>query len=361
MSINICPEKQCILCGRCLEVCPLFKTGNREELSPRSKGLFLQELQNTKKTPRKAKRLAGMCLSCGRCKGVCPQGLDIPDMVSAIKESTPTWQKTIWKEINRGFPLFLPFMARANAPSRFPEQVRPYIRALKRSRPEPLFSTCPDNALQDETLVLFPGCLTKNAWPWLASIAKELLENRGARVLADPGWSCCGYSLYSAGLRRKQKNYLGENTRIWEKLGRHRIVTFCATCYEGLKQEFGQHLVHLPQLLDGLKTRSEKAQLPPAAWHVPCHAPHPQPYVLNALGDKKTDWSEITDSCCGLGGSMLLEDQDTSHKVAAMLWDKPQIKKREVLVTGCSGCVLQLEATKPAGKKIYHWLELFSG
>jgi glycolate oxidase iron-sulfur subunit len=367
------PENQCILCGRCLQVCPLFRAENREDLSPRSKGLFLRDLQEKDAHSRAGKKLAGLCLSCGRCKEACPQEIDIPELVSEIKECTPSWKKQIWKEINRGFPLLLPGLARAKASLPAPDKFRPYLRAISRSRPRPLFKIHADNRLKGQDFLIFPGCMAESAWPWLTESAAAVLKNSGANILSGRKWSCCGYSLMSAGLRERATKGLRKNILEWEKAGRPKIAVFCATCYQGLlraagptrenaaSEAFAQSIVYMPDLLSGLELAPLSQNLPDIYWHVPCHAPAKEHFSepVQCLEKAGATVRVETDSCCGLGGSMLLEDAKLCSSVAEDFWAKAERMKDAPVVTSCSGCVLQLTATGPEDRRVMHWLELF--
>lgn len=372
--VSIPFQNQCILCGRCLEVCPLFRTKNKEELSPRSKGLFLLDLNEKGCGSIAARKLAGLCLSCGRCQKACPQGLDIPDLVSRIKASSPSWQKFMWKEINRGLPVLLPALSRTRGLVPAPGGLKPYAQALRRTRPEPIFRITGDQGLQGQKFFLFPGCLAKNSWPWLGQVARDILEMRGAEVLDDPGWSCCGYSLASAGLREQAENGLKKNILKWEQAGRPKIAVFCATCFQGLgsaaklgpdapgSEAFAQSIIYLPDILSGIEAVPRTQAPPDIFWHVPCHAPAKEhiPEPVPCLEKAGTAVRVEKDSCCGLGGSMLLEDMGLCSSVAQDFWTKTKELKDPLVVTACSGCVLQLTATRPGNRQVIHWLELFN-
>jgi Fe-S oxidoreductase len=68
------PENDCILCGRCMEVCPVLGCTGREELGPRAKGLMARRLKESpgELSLDKVKALASLCAGCDRCRSVCP-------------------------------------------------------------------------------------------------------------------------------------------------------------------------------------------------------------------------------------------------------------------------------------------------
>ena len=89
----------CILCGKCLEVCPLLAATGREELGPRAKADLCAMLAGDDSLLRgeDAARLAGLCLGCGRCRKVCSQGVDVPGLVAALRGAHPDFRGWLWK------------------------------------------------------------------------------------------------------------------------------------------------------------------------------------------------------------------------------------------------------------------------
>ena len=98
-------DRECILCGRCLDVCPLFQATGREELSPKAKH-YLNKVLETRPGAlhtRPAAHLASLCLACGRCEKECPQGLSGPAVVASLREKHAGWEAWLWKTwVERG-------------------------------------------------------------------------------------------------------------------------------------------------------------------------------------------------------------------------------------------------------------------
>ena len=90
---------ECILCGRCLSVCPLFAATGREELSPRAKFFLARAVAEGRAdlSARAAEILATVCLSCGKCESACPLGLCGPDLVAELRASHPGFAGFLWK------------------------------------------------------------------------------------------------------------------------------------------------------------------------------------------------------------------------------------------------------------------------
>ena len=89
----------CILCGKCLEVCPLIRATGPEELGPRAKADLCRLLaeDHSLLDGEDVARLAGLCLGCGRCRAVCSRGVDVPGLVAALRAAHPDFRQWLWK------------------------------------------------------------------------------------------------------------------------------------------------------------------------------------------------------------------------------------------------------------------------
>ena len=372
--LQIFSEARCIQCGRCLEVCPVFLVTNAEELSPRAKAVLLQNMDFLARVQSSGSRLtnnvralAGLCVGCGRCARVCPQQVNIPALLSKIKSLSPGWKDWFWERlIKYGFcvatqdwlePVLSMFLSAGRkkylTALRRPETARPWLK-IKARAPEA------------ERVVVFPGCLGRFAWPHLQEKAEKLLKNLGYELLPTPDWACCGFTFKSAGLLEEEKRCQQINFSLWERLGRPKIVTFCATCEQGLLNssfaEFQQHIVFFDNLLataaweiDTDIFQSDFRIL----WHKPCHAREHE----FKLWREKFEMAEVKldlnkDYCCGLGGSLQIEARDLSRQVSDFFWLNLDINSKTHILSSCNGCVLQLRATRPEHVQVSHWLEI---
>ncbi|HLP43106.1 MAG TPA: (Fe-S)-binding protein, partial [Fibrobacteria bacterium] len=62
--------------------------------------------------------------------------------------------------------------------------------------------------------------------------------------------------------------------------------------------------------------------------------------------------------CCGFGGSLKLSAPELSDQVARSCMEFYGPRPGEQILTGCSGCVIQLRANAPQGVGVGHWLEI---
>ena len=61
--------EKCSLCGKCKEVCPVYKATRKETVSPRGKAILIKKdiLDKT----------FYICTLCGACKEICPNKVDL--------------------------------------------------------------------------------------------------------------------------------------------------------------------------------------------------------------------------------------------------------------------------------------------
>ncbi|NJB68617.1 glycolate oxidase iron-sulfur subunit [Desulfobaculum xiamenense] len=379
-------EPQCILCGRCLEVCPLVAATGREELGPRGKMLLLLRLREAPQTlcEDDAARLASMCLSCGRCAKVCPQKVNVPLAVARVRQAHPGFARWLWKAWIGSSRLSWPAAARLGraavrlAPAGSESRAARTLRSLSAMAAEETVTPwiVPDVApacAPGEKTVLFPGCLASNVRRRYVRAATALLSWCGAEVESMPDFGCCGGTLGHAGLGVEQAKARARNVAAWRAAGRPRMVTFCASCHAGLAEyaadatlfadaaeaaAFAAALVPLSVLVADGGFRVEDGGPAAVVYHRPCHAPQDDPdarLLRKALGGRL----RIPDRarCCGMGGVLQLSAPELSAQVADACWDGLDAVEGTVVLTGCSGCVLQLAASAPRGVRVAHWLD----
>ena len=64
-----------------------------------------------------------------------------------------------------------------------------------------------------------------------------------------------------------------------------------------------------------------------------------------------------TQLCCGMGGILKMSNPDLSMQIAdTCLSGFP--KDIHTILTGCSGCVMQLTAAAPEDVEVLHWLDI---
>ncbi|OIO02711.1 MAG: hypothetical protein AUJ49_05735 [Desulfovibrionaceae bacterium CG1_02_65_16] len=399
----------CVLCGCCLPGCPLLAATGREELSPRAKALLAgpskwHAADGHPLPEADVAALTGLCLACGRCEKLCPQGVKVPQLMAALRAAHPNFKQWLWKQwITKLGPCWgLAARGAALVPESFaPAQFSLALKGLKGLRPgaglTPWLSITDlpeaDFAAKfsGRPLAVFDGCVGRGPRAAWGETARRLLRGLGAE-LAEAAFSCCGSTLGVAGLPGEQRDVRRANIKAWRDAGRPLLVTYCATCRKGLADYAGEGaelfadaaeaarwkdaVTPLSLLLSGARGKVSRGAPSIVGYHRPCHAPElpgggDADFALlkGLLGARLR--TPASGGCCGFGGIMQLGAPELSAKVGAVCWANldrtlgysaaPEVVPAYVL-SGCSGCVMQLAATAPAnvpqGARVGHWLEI---
>ena len=162
-------------------------------------------------------------------------------------------------------------------------------------------------------------------------------------------------------------------------MGRPRIAVFCASCQHSLEtypeslfadtvqaEDWKRSVAAVSTLLleefQGESLFSVQADRMPrhVVYHRPCHRNREDPD--QAL--LKTVLSEFhigKELCCGMGGVLKLTHASLSAELAQACWRglAPEGTKEPLeALSGCSGCVLQLEAFAEEPNRAWHWLDV---
>lgn len=368
----------CILCGKCMEVCPLLGATGREELAPRAKSDLCRMLAESSSalSEKDAAKLAGLCLGCKRCRDVCSQGVDVPALVAGLRNAHPNFKSWLWKTwLTRARQLWSPGSSAANlVPDRFrSEKFGTMLKMLAGLKGGPGLEPCVDitgypDIWRGEKMLLFSGCTANYVQGRWLMAALKILDGLGVEVL--PGdFTCCGGGLKAAGYTEDAAGMARKNIDVWEKAGRPRIVTFCMSCRAGLlgygecfADEQDRHIwsESILSLSNGIHESSfmlTDNTSTALGYHHPCHAGKDDPdrgLVVALFGDRLV--ASTDRECCGFGGIMRLAAPELTEPVNRTCWER--LAGADTVVTGCSACSAQLSATAPDGVKVGHWLEL---
>ncbi|WP_419784324.1 (Fe-S)-binding protein [Maridesulfovibrio sp.] len=376
--------KNCVQCGKCLEVCPLFKATGREELTPRAK-FFLESICSGDGmaeglTEHDFKSLASLCLSCGRCAKNCPQKMSGPDFVSDLRAKSKGFTQTCWDLWLKNPGLLWPTAA---ALSKFSPEFLPEPFGSARKRMQSLFAKSPEPwaelkmqvKFEEREVLLFKGCVGRFARKEWSAKADRLLDGMGMIRAEGAQFSCCGSSYGSAGLPERQSASRAKNVKVWQDAGHPLLITFCATCLKGLKEysldDFAgdenlyelwlNSLSPLSSLLLDAEVKLGDNAPDQIAYHRPCHAPEDdadRKFVENIAGTRLLPVQE--DLCCGFGGIMQLGAPELSKEVGGHCLNHltRDMKTGGQILSGCSACVIQLASLVKDEYFAAHWLDI---
>lgn len=361
----------CILCGKCMEVCPLLRATAREELSPRSK-MLLGTMDGEEPA-----RLASLCLGCGRCREKCPQGVDVPAEVARLRAEHPDFHSWLWKTwLTRARELWPSTRLAAKLiPSRLqPEKLGPMLKMLDdvRSGPavEPFITVAEfGNALRGEPVMLFAGCTANHARKRWRAVSEALLDGLGTTRLPAK-FECCGGSLSLAGYLDDADRLCERNVNAWRGNGRPTIVTPCASCLHSLRayperlfsdeqeaRQWEESLIALADALLGCRYELSEVRPGSIGYHKPCHVVgrDADAALVEAMLGREPD-ARTAVECCGFGGLMRLADPGPADKVGSEC--ARALSGAELVLTGCSACAARLPSILPEGTAAGHWLDV---
>lgn len=373
-------SKACVQCGKCLDVCPLFKATGREELTPRAK-FFLETLDPSEGLNEKDfESLASLCLSCGRCEKICPQHMSGPELVSDLRAQSKGFVQTCW-DVWLANPGFIWPMAAALSkfsPEALPEpfgSAKKRMKALFANSPEPWVELFPQVKFEERKVALFRGCVGKYARQDWADKAKRLLGAMGLVHTDEPKFFCCGSSYGSAGLMARQRESRKGNIRAWQEVESPLLVVFCATCLKGLKEytlddfsgdedlylKWQDSLTSLSSFLLDTEVRLLDNCPRQVVYHKPCHAlqPDTDQQLVEIIAEDRL-LPVRSDLCCGFGGIMQLGAPELSKQVGNhCLSELTQgLEPGAHILTGCSACTIQLATLAKDEYFASHWLDI---
>ncbi len=371
-------QRGCTQCGECLNVCPVFRRHLREEYSPKAKRLLLEPVDGgaSSLSWEEIRDLARLCAGCGRCKQACARKLSTSDLLADVRARHPHWTQYLWELwINRMGPAWLTLghLAALAPEGLTPKALRSSVAAAKALAgekgilPWARLRPVPEAAAGTVPVLLFSGCTAKNVRPQWTKKAEKLLGARGYVPLDASGFTCCGGTLHHAGQYETMNAMRQRNIALWRDRGRPRIAAFCASCHHGLAEyaegpltgdeaaAWKKSLTPLSALLAGARADLLPAKPAVYGYHQPCHWDTDKD--MDFLSSILPGLEKGTGLCCGMGGILKMTDPDLSMDMARACADAFPEDAAQVL-TGCSGCAMQLAAAARSGMSVRHWLDV---
>ncbi|MBW1810780.1 MAG: (Fe-S)-binding protein [Deltaproteobacteria bacterium] len=389
--------------------CPVYSVARVEGSVARGKLALIEAgLNGQIKTGKKYRFFLSACLLCGSCVQSCPSEVDTPRLVRLGRQKLAAAGKTRWLKrlfLQRFLPSrrMLPVLfkgaraCRALWAAKVPDSSGLHVRFLKgpggqrHSLPKitkPFFT---DRELPREftqaglKVAWFSGCVSNYLRPQASESALRVLSKASACVVVPATQGCCGLPALAAGeteaakklARRNLEAFLPEGG-TWPDV----ITTACASCAVMLKKHLPELLASDENLAARAKTFGDRVEpfsrlysrlasgkgdagkakqpgLPVLTYHDPCHlskgfkekdAPR---LLLTKLAGARFVEMRRPCGCCGQGGSFNITHYDLSLKIADKKVKDILASGAEVLVTECSGCILQLsEVLRRAGSSI---------
>jgi glycolate oxidase iron-sulfur subunit len=404
----------CARCGTCLSVCPVYDITRHEIFSPRGKARILagpasgKDPEGFSLKNSKIVETLDACLQCGACSSVCPAGVEVDDIVRRVRGDIGylgVYGKALLKGVLKrprlllhlaGFfsrlplspmmknGLLLRFLALFDMQS---HKDTPYL-VLPEISSRPALSRGLGSVKEgikglaaEKRIVFFLGCIQNYIYP---EVAEAIARCLGGAFVMPPGQVCCGMPAFASGLTDQARALALSNIRAMGAAGDFDVaITGCASCAAMIRRWpslFEDGPDKAAALIIASKTKefsefvmesglalgvSEKYKGLAMAYHAPCHGRFVsgQSAGINAterLLTRLNPWRfrPVPHGCCGHGGVFSLKNAGLSSVIFKKRLDVMEENGAEMVVTTCSGCLLQFRTNLPdGGLKAIHLAE----
>lgn len=401
-------DNPCAKCGACMTVCPVYQVTGQEALTARGR-LHLLEKMGTGNHSQAYLNIFSKCLLCDACHQVCPRGINLVAKVVESRQNLPklTGHGSFAKSLVKGCLSHQSILAAIGKFLRISEPLLDKLPVGSGLRLKLGFPSAPhgNQVAPSEIIpvqsarnssaeaVLFPGCFARHLHPAITTDTTKLVS------LADHGSPdipaeqvCCGLAFYSTGDLTEARQLARQNIAAFATTDAP-IVVLCGSCYS--------HLASYPDLLSNDKKWHARAiafanrlrelssfltNHPPSAissvytenkpvkkrvlYHDPCHLRH-NPSLKKAPRQilNNLPWVELVElpngpKCCGFGGLFNLAHPDISRQIAGQLINDILTVDPDLVVTTCSGCLIQLRkqlTSADSRTQVRHLSQLLTG
>ncbi len=387
--------KQCIKCGACMSVCPVYQATRMETDVARGKLAVLQEVASGKLgLTSSVSEILSRCLSCGACAEICANNVQSDILIqygrqqdflkhkpalsqSLLKTVTPEnlsrnvmiqggalLEKLLCKQIpeSRGLHMRFPLSCFTQ------RSIIPQISMtsfLKDCQPEE------KRAAGDIRVGFFVGCGTNYLFPETGRALLDILKEVGIAPFIPEEQGCCGLMAYTSGDRKRAVALAKRTIDLFFDQGLDYIITACASCFAQLKafpkifeteperrqaERFSEKVMDVTSFLIDVvgydKLGSTRQQVPKdspirVVYHDPCHLrikqkvmEAPRRFLRIIPGIELVD---LPAHCCGHGGTFNLSNFSLSMQILDRRMSEIEELQPDKIVTGCIGCLMQFQ------------------
>ena len=405
----------CMRCGMCQAVCPLFRETGRETDVTRGKlalldGLASQLLQD----PEGVNEILNRCLLCGTCQANCPSGVRVMDIFLEARAILTGYfglspvKKVIFRGMLANPRLFNALISMGSKfQGIFTKKVDDLLGSSCARFNAPVVADRHFNALATTPLrnitgqldtpagasglrvAFFPGCVVDKMFPQVGEAVIKILNKKGVGIYLPAGQACCGIPVLTSGDRQTFDQLIEMNLKLFADQHFDYLVTPCASCTSTIKELwphlYGGSRALLPKIVSlGEKTRDITEFLAdlcpvsehPAAggeanlvtYHDPCHLKNSlgitaQPRILlKATGRTFVEMNEAG-TCCGCGGSFNVAHYEMSKKIGNRKADNIVGSAAKTVATSCPACMMQITdmlSRRDKGIEVRHVVELYA-
>jgi Fe-S oxidoreductase len=339
--------KFCYQCGKCDTACPWNRV----------RKFLLRRMVNQAKfgvVPFESEDI-WLCATCNNCVKRCPRGVEIIDVVRAMRRLlvpdgvVPTSIPNL-----RGI---MTSLASVGNPWGQEPQDRP--------------NWAKDVSVKEFTegteTLYFPCCYPSYE-PRLKKVSQataSILNQAGVDFgILGSKEVCCGESVRKAGNETLFKRLARENIKTFVENGVKRILASSPHCYHTFKNEYPEFRVnfevvhasqYLFQLMNEGKIKLTKEYGKKVTYHDPCYLgrhngiyDEPREVLKKIPGLELVEMAESREDslCCGMGGSRIWMETAKGERFSDLRLQQAIGVGAEVLVTACPYCITQFEDSR---------------
>ncbi len=395
----------CVRCGACMTVCPLYGLLGRETAVARGKLNLLSAWQEGRLAAGEVLReVLTCCLLCGACADTCAVGLVVPEEIKGARAQLRRQLGLKWNpalllaHLTWQAPHLIPAVAPlapvinrikswVGKESGLMWRLFPHLSTVLKEFPNlsrrPFRSQAPRLLPGRSSLKIafFAGCGLEALYPEAGLAFLTICQRLGIEVVIPPGQGCCGLMSESIGERELAISQGRRLVQEFSAVKSDYVVAACASCAYQLKR-LGSLLADTGEAAAALRISAKireaseflvqeagyrpafRPTIQKAAFHDPCHlhrgqgiTHEPRELLREAVGGELLEPAEKT--CCGLGGAFGVMFPELSRRLGEARSQALRDAGAELLVTSCSGCLVQLARTNP-DRRVVHLMELIA-
>jgi len=333
--------KSCYQCGLCTGACPWnlvrsFLT--RRLIHGAQLGLIELESEDV-----------WLCATCGACVERCPRGVEIVDIMRALRRIGAQWAAT-------------------------PKSLKTVMASLgsvgnpvgeAREKRENWAKDAKVKTFAPGTEYLYFSCCVPAYDPQAKRIAlatANILNKAGVDFgILGSEESCCGESARKVGEEALFQSLAQANIEAFKKHGVSKIIVSSPHCYHTFKNEYPQiggdfEVVHITQFLAGLiekkKVKLTKPLTKKVAYHDPCYLgrhnkiyDEPRRVLKSIPGLELVELPDCREEslCCGGGGGRIWMETKKGERFSDLRIEQALGVGAEVLAIACPYCLLNFQ------------------
>ena len=291
-----------------------------------------------------------LCTTCRNCVQRCPRGVEIIDIMQAMRRVIT---ETGTAKIPESLRLAITNIAGAGNPlGQPPEQRGDWAAPLKLKH-------------KADSSTLYFSCCIPAYEPKVKRMARataQVLKTAGVdfNILASRE-NCCGESVRKAGDENLFRSLAEKNIKAFSEAGVKQILVSSPHCYHSFKNEYSKlgadfEVMHIVQYLAPLisegKFKFKKEVKKKVAYHDSCYlARHngiydePRQILASIPGIELVEMPDIKENtlCCGGGGGRIWMDTKKEERFSDLRIQQALDVGADVLAVSCPYCMLNFE------------------